>query len=78
MALSHHRKKHKEHLNRFQESRKASNNKVSGNPKLIFTIIGAILLFLLFYLGGSENIYLLASATIVGGFVGRILGKKLE
>ena len=78
MPRSHHRKKHKEHLNRFQESRKNVTAKIKSNPKFVFILIGAALGFLLFYLGGTKNIFLLLSGLLLGAFLGHLLEKKLQ
>lgn len=78
MAKSHHRRNHKEHLKHFQGSFKSSTQTTKGNPKLIFSIIGAVVGFSVLFFSGTENIVLWIGGLIASLLIGYFIGKNIQ
>lgn len=80
MARSHHRKKHKQHLQQFKHSQET----VSDSPKnkvaarWVFGIAGAILGFAVAFFATGSSLLWGAIGLIPGAAAGYLFGKKIE
>ena len=80
MARSHHRKKHKQHLQQFKNSQEtvADTPKSKSSATWVFGIAGAILGFSVSYFASSGDILWLAAGLIAGSATGYLIGKKID
>jgi hypothetical protein len=80
MARSHHRKKHKQHLQQFKQSQEittdASRNRSSAT--WVFGIAGAILGFAVSYFASSGALLWLAIGLAAGSTAGYLIGRKID
>lgn len=80
MARSHHRKKHKAHLQHFRHSFDVTKESAAstGKAAIIFAIGGTLFGFAISYFATSGSIPWIAGATIAGGIAGYFIGKKID
>jgi len=82
MARSHHRKKHKQHLQQFKQSHdtsiSASGTKSTAKAVWVFGIAGVILGFAIGYFASSGSILWMAVGTVAGGAAGYLVGRKID
>jgi uncharacterized protein YcfJ len=81
MARSHHRKKHKQHLQQFKQSHDTSTTAGAASrssAKWVFAIAGAILGFAVSYFATGGNMLWVAAATVAGCTAGYFIGKKID
>jgi len=80
MARSHHRKKHKQHLQQFKHSQEtvADAPKSKSSATWVFGIAGAILGFAVSYFASSGVLLWLAAGLIAGGTAGYFIGRKID
>ena len=80
MARSHHRKKHKQHLQQFKHSQEtvADAPKSKSSATWVFGIAGAILGFAVSYFASSGTILWLVIGLIAGSTAGYIIGRKID
>lgn len=80
MARSHHRKKHKKHLQQFKQSREI--NTISPKSKVaarwVFGIGGALLGFAVVFFATGNLLLWGAVGLIPGAVAGYYFGKKIE
>ena len=79
MARSHHRKKHKQHLQQFKHSQEtvADTPKSKSSATWVFGIAGAILGFAVSYFASGEILWL-AAGLIAGSTAGYFIGKRID
>jgi hypothetical protein len=79
MARSHHRKKHKQHLQQFKHSQEIGADKLKSKSSAtwVFGIAGAILGFAVSYFASGAIVWV-AAGLIVGTAAGYFIGKKID
>ncbi len=79
MARSHHRKKHKQHLQQFKHSQDiaADTRKSKSSATWVFGIAGAILGFAVSYFASGALIWV-AAGLIAGCMAGYLIGRKID
>lgn len=81
MARSHHRKKHKSHLQNFRHSHTATAGETAAaksNGKWVFGIAGFLSAgAILFFATGGNWVWTIAAA-LAGSFAGYLVGKKVD
>ena len=79
MARSHHRKKHKQHLQQFKHSQEvvADKPKSKSSATWVFGIAGAILGFAVSYFASGAIVWV-AAGLITGTAAGYFIGKKID
>lgn len=79
MARSHHRKKHKQHLQNFRQSQEnaAITNK-QGKAAGVFAVAGIVLGIAIAYFAGPGNYIWLAVGSVIGGLGGYLIGRKID
>ena len=80
MARSHHRKKHKQHLQQFKHSSETNTtvSKSKTSATWVFGIAGAILGFAVSYFATGGDIIWMAAGLLVGSVGGYLIGKKID
>ena len=80
MARSHHRKKHKQHLQQFKHSQETtkSSTKSKTSATWVFGIAGAILGFAIVFFATGSSLMWGAVGLIPGAAAGYLIGKKIE
>jgi hypothetical protein len=80
MARSHHRKKHKQHLQQFKHSQETVADKPKGKSSAtwVFGIAGAILGFAIAFFATGSSLLWGTVGLIPGVAAGYFFGKKLE
>ena len=80
MARSHHRKKHKQHLQQFKHSQETVADKPKGKSSAtwVFGIAGAILGFAVSYFASSGALLWLAAGLIAGSTAGYLIGRRID
>lgn len=82
MARSHHRKKHKQHLQQFRQSHDTNVSKAVSKAKAsatwIFTIAGVVLGFAVSYFATSGSLLWMAVGSLAGAATGYFIGKKID
>ena len=78
MARSHHRKKHKAHVQQFKHRGDLAAPKSKGKASITFATVGAIVGFLVCYFI-SEGALLWASIGLaVGAIIGYVMGRRVD
>jgi hypothetical protein len=80
MARSHHRKKHKQHLQQFKHSQEttADTPKGKSSAKWVFGIAGAIIGFAVSYFASSGAMIWWAAGLIAGAAAGYFIGLRID
>jgi len=80
MAISHHKKKHKQHLQQFKHSQEIAADKPKGKTSAtwVFGIAGAVLGFAVSYFASSGEILWLVPGLVIGTVAGYFIGKKID
>ena len=79
MARSHHRKKHKQHLQQFKHSQvtTADTPKSKSSATWVFGIAGAILGFAVSYFASGALLWV-AAGLIAGTAAGYLIGRRID
>jgi len=79
MARSHHRKKHKQHLQQFKHSQDvvADKPKNKSSATWVFGIAGAILGFTVSFFASGAILWV-AAGLIAGSFAGYLIGRRID
>ena len=78
MARSHHRKKHKSHLQHFKHSQEMSKStKVKTKASGVFAFGGIALGLLIGFFAGGSFIWM-GVGLIVGGLLGYLIGSRID
>lgn len=78
MARPHHRKKHKEHLRQFQQSRGSFKKDAKGKATNIFAIVGAIVGLAITYFATQGDLVWVIIGLVVGAAAGYIIGINID
>lgn len=80
MARSHHRKKHKQHLQQFKNSQvtTADTPRSKSSATWVFGIAGAVLGFAVSYFASSGEILWLVPGLVAGTVAGYFIGRKID
>lgn len=77
MARSHHRKKHKQHLRSYQQSRGTADRPARTKVRSLFTLLGLALGLAIAYFAVNTPAALVIGAT-AGTAIGYFTGKKID
>jgi uncharacterized protein YcfJ len=78
MARSHHRKKHKAHVQQFRHRGDMSTPRARGNAALTIAAIGAIVGFLMCYFISDGQLGWGAVGLAVGALAGFLTGRNID
>jgi VIT1/CCC1 family predicted Fe2+/Mn2+ transporter len=80
MARSHHRKKHKQHLQQFKQNHETVADKSKGKTSAtwVFGIAGAFIGFAVSYFASSGTIIWCAVGLIAGSAAGYFTGRRID
>jgi hypothetical protein len=78
MARSHHRKKHKAHLQQFKHSQDTAIPKAKGKAAYVFLVIGAIAGLLIGYFASQGAVGWIGIGLMVGGLAGYFIGRRVD
>ncbi len=78
MARSHHRKKHKQHVQQFKHRGDFTVSKAKGKASYTFLIIGIIVGFLIGYFASNGAAAWMGIGLAAGGAAGYFIGKKVD
>ena len=80
MARSHHRKKHKQHLQQFKHSQDTVKDTPKGKTSAtwVFGIAGAILGFAVGFFASSGDLLWIAVGLVAGSVAGYLIGRKID
>jgi hypothetical protein len=78
MARSHHRKKHKQHVQQFKHKGDFAATKARGKASYTFLIIGVIVGFLIGYFASNGLVGWMGIGSIAGGVLGYFIGGRID
>lgn len=78
MARSHHRRKHKEHLQQFKHKGDMTTSTAKASASRIMTVVGALTGFVIGYLASNGSILWIAVGLVAGGLAGYWLGHRMD
>lgn len=78
MARPHHRKKHKEQLRQFQQSRGAFKKEAKGKATNVFAITGAVVGLAIAYFATQGNLVWVIIGLLAGAGAGYLIGKSVD
>ena len=78
MARSHHRKKHKQHVQQFKHRGDFAETKTKGKASYTFLIIGVIIGFLIGYLASNGIAGWMGIGLLAGGALGYFIGYRID
>jgi NAD/NADP transhydrogenase beta subunit len=80
MARPHHRKKHKEHLRQYQQSREPLSPKIKSKATRVFAIVGAVIgLAVTYFISqGASGWMIMLAGVLAGAGLGFLFGKSIE
>ena len=78
MARSHHRKKHKQHVQQFKHRGDFAEPKSKGKASYTFLIVGLIVGFLIGYLASGGAVGWMAIGAIAVGAIGYFIGSRVD
>ena len=80
MARSHHRKKHKSHLQQFRNTHDTSVSSSASRTGAIsvFTIAGALLGLAVGYFAMEGTMLWIVVGLLMGGFLGYLIGSRVD
>lgn len=78
MARSHHRKKHKEHVRQYRNTKDELVTERKGKTFAVFTVIGFLLGLAIGYFATENSILWMAVGAVAGTVAGYFIGKKID
>ena len=78
MARSHHRKKHKQHVQQFKHKGDFVASKTKGKASYTFLIVGIIVGFLIGYFASNGAVGWMVIGLAAGGAAGYFTGKRID
>ena len=78
MARSHHRKKHKQHVQQFKHRGDFTVSKRKGKASYTFLIIGVIVGFLIGYFASNGMAGWMTVGLLTGGALGFFVGNRVD
>lgn len=78
MARSHHRKKHKAHVQQFKHRGDLAAPKAKDNASLTFLAIGAVVGFLVCYFVSEGALVWAGSGLVAGAVAGYLMGRRVD
>jgi hypothetical protein len=78
MARSHHRKKHKQHVQQFRHKGDFAVSKAKGKASYTFLIIGVIVGFLIGYFATNGLVGWMGIGSVAGGVIGYFIGARID
>jgi hypothetical protein len=79
MARSHHRKKHKQHLQQFRQSQEnATITNKKGKASGTFAVAGMVLGVAISYFASTGSFVWMGVGLVAGGIAGYLLGKRID
>ena len=79
MARSHHRKKHKSHVQQFKRERSQSSGAFKRSSSFpVFTIVGGLLGIIVGYIATNGSLPVVLIGLVLEAIGGYILGRKID
>ena len=78
MARPHHRKKHKEHLRQYQQSRGGFSTTAKTKGTSVFAIVGGVIGLAIAYFATQGNIVWIIAGGVVGAGLGYVFGNSID
>ena len=78
MARSHHRKKHKEHVRQYRNTKDELVTDRKGKTFAVFTVIGVLTGLAIGYFATESSLIWMAAGAIAGGALGYFIGRKID
>lgn len=78
MARSHHRKKHREHLRQYRNTKDELATAPKGKTYGVFTVIGVLTGLAIGYFATEGSWLWMAAGAIVVGVLGYFIGRKID
>jgi hypothetical protein len=78
MARSHHRKKHKEHVRQYRNTKDELVTERKGKTFAFFTIIGVLTGLAIGYFATQNSLLWMGAGAITGGVLGYFIGRKID
>ncbi len=78
MARSHHRKKHKSHVQQYKLNRQATGEKAKSTGTRVFLVTGVVLGFAIGYIATSGAVAGMMIGLLLGAAAGYMGGKKID
>jgi hypothetical protein len=78
MARSHHRKKHKQHVQQFKHKGDFAVSKTKGKASYLFLIIGIIVGVLIGYFASNGDVGWMGVGLAIGGAIGYFIGYRID
>ena len=78
MARSHHRKKHKQHVQQFKHKADFAASRTKGKASYTFLIIGVIVGLLLGYFASNGLVGWMGVGAGAGGVIGYFIGTRID
>jgi hypothetical protein len=78
MARSHHRKKHKQHVQQFKHKGDFAMSKAKGKASYTFLVIGVIVGFLIGYFATNGLVGWMGIGAAAGGVIGYFIGTRID
>lgn len=78
MARSHHRKKHKQHLQQFKHSHDVPFKKTKGKATGVFAFGGIVIGLATGFFASNGNPMWVIVGTVIGGLLGYLIGRRMD
>ncbi|HEX4875830.1 MAG TPA: hypothetical protein VFV31_04110 [Chitinophagaceae bacterium] len=78
MARSHHRKKHKEHVRQYRNTKDELVTEKKGKTFAVFTVLGLLLGLAIGYFATENSIIWMAAGAVGGAVTGYYIGRKID
>ena len=78
MARSHHRKKHKQHVQQFKHRGDFGVSKTKGKASYLFLVIGVIVGTLVGYFASNGAVGWMGIGLAIGGAAGYFIGNRVD
>ncbi len=78
MARSHHRKKHRSHVQQYKQNRQAAGEKPKSSGSRVFLVTGAVLGLAIGYIASTGTIPWVIAGLFIGAAAGYWAGKKID
>lgn len=78
MARSHHRKKHRQHLQQFKHSHDIPFKKSKGKATGVFTFGGIVIGLATGFFASNGNMIWVIAGTVIGGISGYFIGGRMD
>ncbi|HRE39519.1 MAG TPA: hypothetical protein PK977_12995 [Chitinophagaceae bacterium] len=78
MARSHHRKKHKEHVRQYRNTKDELVTEPKGKTFAVFTVIGVLTGMAIGYFATESSLLWMGVGAVAVGIIGYYIGRKID